>query len=236
MIRSAGNSSSRRARIRALFSGSRVCSIWKFPQHRVRGPVCSGSMTGTPERRKRARTACCPSGSFRVGQGSCQIKPGVVSPASRCALPGPQRSSRVMVPAQDGPDGDHLDPADPMKLAGTVGTGGVDPFYPAFFQPVFQLFSVCRIFFRKQEKRGLAAAAGCSGSLAPSGQGSPAFFSVWMDPGQKGTAGPENGRRFWNRHHGRKEGDGLMKGHPRNTRAIHGCFLLSLPGGRYRAA
>ena len=52
-----------------------------------------------------------------------------------------------------------------MKLAGTVGTGGVDPFYPAFFQPVFQLFPVCRIFFRKQEKRGLAAAAGCQPDL-----------------------------------------------------------------------
>ena len=124
-----------------------------------------------------------------------------------------------------------------MKLAGTVGTGGVDPFYPAFFQPVFQLFPVCRIFFRKQEKRGLAAAAGCQPDLwlRPSKDLQRFFQYGWIQV-QKGTAGPENGRRFWNRHHGRKEGDGLMKGHPRNTRAIHGRFLLSLPGGRYFSA
>ena len=140
-------------------------------------------------------------------------------------------------PGQDRPDGDHLDPADPMKLAGAVGTGGVDPFYPAFFQPAFQRFPVCRVFFRKQEKGGLAAAASCQPDLwLRPRKDLQRFFQYGGIKVQKGTAGPENGRRFWNRHHGRKEGDSLMKGHPRNTRAIHGRFLLSLPGGRYRAA
>ena len=100
-------------------------------------------------------------------------------------------------PGQDGPDGDHLDPADPMKLAGTVGTGGVDPFYPAFFQPVFQLFPVCRIFFRKQEKRGLAAAAGCQPDLwlRPSKDLQRFFQYGWIQV-QKGTAGPEKRPAF----------------------------------------
>lgn len=49
---------------------------------------------------KKSRTACCCSGSFRVGQGSCQIKPDSSALSFGDGIPGPQTSSRVMILAR----------------------------------------------------------------------------------------------------------------------------------------